>query len=417
MTMKTLQVATCLCLVVSALSAPRVRGDDWPGWRGLHRDGISNEKGLLEKWPKKGPRLKWIARSAGIGYSSFAVKGGRLFTMGNRKDKREYVAAYDAQSGKELWAHPLGKSFKQGRGDGPRGTPTIDGPWLYAEGASGELVCLDARTGEERWGFNILKKFGGRNINWGLSESPLVVEDLLIVSPGARDSAVVALKKDNGDVVWKSPGERPGYASPILVEYGPTRQVVVFNSSAAVGVNLENGKRLWTYTSASNGTANCTTPVYHDGHVFVTSDYGTGGGLVRLAPKGRGRVDSSEVYFTRDMKNHHGGVVLVDGYLYGFSSSILTCLDFKSGERMWRNRSVGKGSLMYADGHLYCLSEKGVVGLVVATPDRYREKSRFSIGKSRKPTWAHPVLANGALYLRKDGEIRCYDVRGKSAES
>ena len=412
MIMKKLIVAAVLCLLVIAFPASRSVADDWPGWRGLHRDGTSKETGLLQRWPRKGPRLKWRARNAGEGYSSFAISEGRLFTMGNR-GRNEYVIAYDEQSGKELWAEAIGKAFKQGAGNGPRGTPTVDGAWLYAEGAGGEVVCLDTKTGDKRWGFNILSTFDGKNIGWGLSESPLVVDEMVIVCPGARDASVVALRKDTGEVLWKSPGERPGYASPILVHHGRGAQVVVFNARAAVGMNLKNGRRLWSYTKASNGTANCTTPVYHAGRVFVTSDYGTGGGLVRLVPKGRGRVDAEEVYFNKNMKNHHGGVVLVDNSIYGFSSSTLACIDFETGERRWRDRSVGKGSLIYADGHLYCLSENGVVGLVEATPRGYREKSRFSIGKGKRPTWAHPALANGALFLRKDGEIRCYDVRAK----
>lgn len=401
-----------LGLIVAGLSADRGKADDWPGWRGLHRDGASKETGLLEKWPKNGPRLKWRANVAGEGYASFAISEGRLFTMGNR-GRKEYVIACDEQSGKELWAEAIGKGFKQGAGNGPRGTPTVDGAWLYAEGASGELVCLDTKTGEKRWGFNILEKFKGKNIGWGLSESPLVVDEKVIVCPGASDASVVALRKDTGEVIWKSRGERPGYASPILIDHARGPQVVVFNARTAAGMNLKNGRRLWNYSKASNGTANCTTPVYHDGHVFVTSDYGTGGGLVKLAPMGRGGIDAQEVYFNKNMKNHHGGVVLVGDSIYGFSSQTLTCIDFDTGKRMWRNRSVGKGSLIYADGHLYCLSENGVVGLVEATPKGYREKGRFSIGKGKRPTWAHPVLANGALFLRKDGEIRCYDVRAK----
>ncbi len=401
-----------LGLILALLSTARSAADDWPGWRGIHRDGVSRETGLLEKWPEGGPRLKWRVDGAGEGYSSFAISEGRLFTMGNR-GRMECVLAYDAESGKELWAQAIGEGFKEGAGNGPRGTPTVDGPWLYAEGASGELVCLDAKTGEKRWGFNILEKFEGENIGWGLSESPLVVDEMVIVCPGARNASVVALRKDTGEVIWRSPGERPGYASPILVHHERGRQVVVFNERTAAGVNLENGRRLWAYGKASNSTANCTTPVHRDGHVFVTSDYGTGGGLVQLVPEGRGGIDAREVYFNRNMKNHHGGVVLVGDSIYGFSSNILACIDFDTGKQMWKHRSVGKGSVIYADGHLYCLSEDGDVGLVEATPKGYREKGRFSIGKGKQPTWTHPALANGALFLRKDGEIRCYDVRAR----
>jgi outer membrane protein assembly factor BamB len=386
-------------------------GDDWPQWRGPERSGISREMDLLDAWPAEGPGLLWTADDAGEGYSSVAVAGGRVFTMGNRSDGLEYVIAYDEASGKELWAAPNGRGFRNDRGNGPRGTPSVEGEWVYAEGASGELAALEAKTGRKRWGFNILEKFGGRNPGWGLSESPLIAGRLLIVTPGGKEASVVALEKESGDVVWRSPGDRAGYSSLIRARAAGVEQVIVFHSKAAAGIRLADGVPLWRYERASNSTANVATPLFHEDHVFVTSDYGTGCALLKLVPAGEGKVAAEEVYFNREMKNHHGGVVLVGGHVYGFSSSILTCMDFFTGKAAWRDRSVGKGSLVSAGGRLYCLSEDGVVGLVEATAEGYRERGRFRIGRERRPTWAHPVVAGGKLFLRKDDKILCYDIR------
>lgn len=401
-----------LCL---ALSPRRLGGDDWPQWRGPRRDGVSAETGLLKSWPPSGPPLLWTAENAGEGYSSVAVAGGRVFTMGNRGDDREFIIAYDAGTGAELWAVAHAKGFRNGRGNGPRGTPTVAGTWLYAEGATGQLTCLETRSGERRWSFNILERFRVRNLQWGLSESPLVAGKFLIVTPGARDASVVALDRENGDVLWRCPGDRAGYASPILIEVEGVEQVVVFHSSAVVGIRLDDGEPLWEYARASNRTANVATPVFHDGHVFVTSDYGTGCALLRIVPREGATFEAREVYFNREMKNHHGGVILAGGHIYGFSSRILTCMEFPTGRTLWRHRGVGKGSLVHADGHLYCLSEDGVVGLVKATPEGYREVGRFDLGRDRWPTWTHPVVAGGRLFLRRDDRIFCFDLRAAPA--
>jgi outer membrane protein assembly factor BamB len=393
----------CLLLPVLACAA------EWPQWRGPHRDGISAETGLLDTWPAGGPRLVWKTKGLAEGYSSFSVVGGRLFTQGQRGDQ-EFVIAIDIATGKELWRIPNGRSFRERRGHGPRGTPTVDGNRLYALAADGTLACLDVASGKPAWQMNISERFGGHVPNWGISESPLVDGDRLIVTPGGANASVVALDKRDGKVLWQSQSDAAGYSSPIAFDIGGIRKVVVFTGNGVMGLNEKNGELLWRYDKVSNRTANIATPIFHDGYVFLSSDYGTGCALLKLTPEG-GAVKASEVYFNREMKNHYNSSVLVDGFLYGYSSAILTAMNFRTGEVAWRNRAVGKGNLIYADRHLYCLSEDGVMGLVEATPKEYKEKSRFEIARGEFPTWTPPLIADGKLYLREQDNLYCYDIR------
>ena len=385
---------------------------EWPQWRGPNRDGISKETGLLKQWPAEGPALARKLSGAGRGYSSLAVADGLLYTMGLRGE-REYVIAFDLAKGKEAWATAHGAAFKNDRGDGPRGTPTVEGGRVYSLGGAGDLSAIDARSGKLIWTMNVLQKFGGSNITWGISESPLVLGEKVLVNPGGPGASVVALNKKDGALVWKSQSDRAGYSSAIPVEVGGKTQVVFFTHTRVVGLDLGDGKLLWEYPRAANDVANAATPIVRGNRVFVSSDYGTGGGRVELKAGEKGSVAAREVYFTKEMRNHHSSSILIGEHLYGFSSGILTAMRFDTGEVAWRDRSVGKGSMVYADGMLYCLSENGVVGLVEATPEAYREKGRFRIPQDSLPTWTHPVIAGGHLYLRDQDTIYDFDVRGK----
>ena len=399
-------------LLLSAVRTGAQTGGEWPQWRGANRDGISQETGLLKEWPADGPPLAWKAAGAGRGYSSLAVSKGRIYTLGI-KNEREHVIAFDVATGKQVWATPYGSTaFRNDRGDGPRGTPTVDDDRLYALGGGDDLSALDAKTGKIIWTMNVLQKFGGSNITWGISESPLVVGEKLLVNAGGPGASVVALNKKDGSLIWKSQSDKAGYSSAIPVQVAGKTQVVFFTNERGLGLDLETGKLLWDYPRAANNVANAATPVARGNRVFITSDYGNGGGLVEIKADAKG-VTATEVYFTKEMRNHHSSSVLIGDHLYGFSSAILTAMRFDTGEVAWRDRSVGKGSLVYADGHLYCLSENGVVGLVEATPAGYREKGRFQIPQDSLPTWAHPVVAGGRLYLRDQDTIYAYDVRQK----
>ena len=383
---------------------------DWPQWQGPDRNGISKETGLLQEWPASGPATVWSATGLGGGYGSIAVAGNRIYAQGLR-GSMSLVHALDRATGKYVWSKNLGPGGDNDRGPGPRGTPTIDGDRLYVLTENGLLACLKTEDATVVWQRNILRDFSGRNINWLISESPLVDGDRVIVTPGGRGAGVVALDKMTGATIWTSKelNDEAGYSSAVIVEVGGVRAYTVFTSDAGVGVRASDGKLLWRYANAANGTANITTPLVSGNQVFYTSAYGTGGGLVNLVAQG-GEIRATEVYFTRDMQNHHGGVVVVNGTLYGFNNAILTAIDFASGRMLWRDRSVGKGAVTYADNRLYMLSENNVVGLADVSAAAYRETGRFSIPDQGLPSWSHPVVSGGRLYIRNQGMLAAYNV-------
>lgn len=398
-----------LTIASTALGAVVV---DWPQWRGPNRNGISSETGLLRQWPAAGPPLAWRVTGAGEGYSSFAVAAGRLFTLGARQNT-EYVIAFDAATGKKLWEAANGRRFNNDRGDGPRATPTVDGDRVYVFGSSGDLSVLDAATGKVHWTQNLLQKFGGSNIQWGLSESPLVLSDRIVVTPGGRDAAIVALRKTDGSLIWRSQSDTPGYSSAILHPLGTVQQAVLFTGDRALGLDVRDGRLLWSYDQVANQIANIATPIARGDKVFFSSDYGTGAALLALTANGN-QISAKEVYFTREMRNHHASSVLVGDHLYGFSSSILTAMHFETGKVVWRDRSVGKGSVIVADERLYLFSENGVVGLADVNPTRYVERGRFTLQTGNLPTWSHPVVSNGRLYLRDQDTLFAYDIAMKA---
>jgi outer membrane protein assembly factor BamB len=403
-----LTVVGALVFSVVALSA----ASDWPQWQGPDRTGVSKETGLLKQWPSSGPSVVWTAGGLGTGYGSMAVAGDRVFVQGAR-GRSSTVIALNRADGKEAWSKALGPTENNDQGPGPRGTPTVDGDRLYVLTEAGDLHCLKT-DGTAVWHRNILTDFRGRQLRWLISESPLVDGDALIVSPGGSGAGMVKLDKMTGKTLWTSKdlSDVAGYSSAIVADVGGVRTYMTLTSSAGVGVRASDGKLMWHYERAANGIANITTPIFFDNKVFYTSAYDTGGGLVALTPQ-NGEVKAKEIYFTRDMKNHHGGVVLVDGYLYGFNDSILTCLEFATGKLMWRDRSVGKGSVTYADGNLYVQGENNVFGLAEASPSGYKEKGRFPFVDKGLPSWAHPVISNGRLYVRNQDTLTVYDIKAR----
>jgi outer membrane protein assembly factor BamB len=599
------------CLLLSiGCAAPLASAADWPQWRGPARDGVGQESGLARQWPADGPRLLWQVDHVGVGYSSLAVVGDRIYTQGDLQGV-EHVLCLDAGDGSIVWAvqpEPvaaalaqrvaaqfeqldadadgtldeaealagLGWNFNQsdaplegdlesiardraarlmakldadgdgrltvaeaggpfagefgnidaedpnldglelaaaradellaaadkdadraisrdesagtyaqrrfdqiderdpatnkgddrltadelatyffksepgrdghlnadelaayyvrtlpgrdGRldatelrqgvggyrnpyGDGPRGTPTIDGDRVYVEGGRGDVACLDAATGATRWHVNLAADLGGGLPGWGYSESPLVEGDLLIVTPGGPQGALAALNKQTGEVVWRSAQatDSAHYSSPVAATIAGVRQIVQFTGQNLLGVAADDGGLLWTYNGVNNGTANVATPVVRDDQVFASSGYGAGGALVRVAPSGDAQT-AEQVYLEKRMANHHGGVVCLGAELYGFGNNGLMCLDFASGEIRWSARSVSKGSLVAADGLLFCLGENHEAALVEASADEYLERGRFAIENLGRPSWAHPVVAHGRLYLRNQGRLAAYDV-------
>jgi outer membrane protein assembly factor BamB len=397
---------------------------DWPQWQGPDRNAVSKETGLLNQWPKDGPPLAWEAKGLGGGYSGPSVAAGRVFGMGNR-GKDEVVWALSEKDGQELWAMPIGPAYQQrapqGK-EGPACTPTVDGELLYAVGLGGELACLQVADGKIVWHKNLATDFGGKAPNWSYRESPLVDGDKVVCTPGGQAATLVALDKKTGATVWKSqvPGGPPAaYASAIVIDCAGQRQYVQFTQRGLVAVAADDGKFLWRYDRPANRMGiNITTPLCRGDEVFASSAYGTGGGLVKLSKDGQGGVKAEEVYFTKNMQNHHGGMILVDGYLYGATGGNeggrLCCLDFATGKVMWDQRDVPKGSVALADGRLYYRTEAGPVILIEPSPKGYVERGRFNQpDRSRANAWPHPVVANGKLYLRDQDVLLCYDVKAK----
>jgi outer membrane protein assembly factor BamB len=411
MKLRKIWIATVIAVALACSVQVVLAAGDWPQWRGSDRKGLSSETGLLQSWPEEGPRKIWSIENLGSGYGSVSVQGDRIFVQGTRGSKSALICL-ELESGRTIWSHLLGASLEESRGGGPRGTPTIDNERVYALSENGDLACVKFQDGSLIWQRNILEDFGGRNPKWLISESPLVDGAKLIVTPGGDEASIVALDKMTGETIWTSEGlsDQAGYSSCIAADIEGIRIIMAFTSQAAVGLRASDGELMWRYRNVANRTANVATPVFQDNKVFYTSAYRTGAALLELEAEGE-RVSAREVYFSRDMQNHHGGVVLVDGFIYGFSGSVLTCVNFETGKRVWRDRSVGKGSLTYAEGHLYLLGEDNVVGMAEATPAGYVEKGRFSIEDQGRPSWAHPVVSNGRLYIRNQGTLTAYLIK------
>lgn len=426
---------------------------DWPQWRGPNRDGKSADTDLLKQWPQEGPPLTWRIDNLGGGDAGPAIAAGRIFIMSNRGEE-EVVWALSEKDGSEMWVAPLGPAFRQrasqGR-EGPGCTPTVDGEHLYVEGLAGNVACLQVKDGKIVWQRSLTEDFGGRVPMWSYRESPLVDGDKVIVTPGGADAIMVALNKLTGETIWKSKlpdraagesegsgGDRGGfggrrggmgggggaaYASPIAIDFDGQRQYVQLTARALIAVAASDGTFLWRYDKPANRTAiNCSTPLFHDGIVFASSAYGAGGGLVKLSKDADGAVKLEEVYATTDMQNHHGGMILLDGCLYGASGGneggALVCLDFLTGKVLWDQRDTAgrraKGSLALADGLLYYRMEDGTVCLIEPNPKQYIERGRFQQpDRTRLPAWSHPVVANGRLYIRDQDVLFCYDVKAK----
>ncbi len=398
-----------LLIILSCGSLP---AQEWNQWRGPLRDGLSPDKDLAREWPESGPPIAWQTTGLGQSFSSVSFYGDKIFTMGD-VDGAAKLFALNAADGEIIWSAEVGKPGGV-RNPGPRGTPATDGKFVYTLGHDGELVSSDIETGKKAWSCNLISDYGGKMMSrWGYSESPLLDGDLLVVTPGGSNGAVLALNKNSGEQVWRCTEITDGasYASLVPVEIGGIRQYLIFTGTCVAGIDATDGKMLWR-GNRSGKTAVCATPVYEDGLLFVTSAYNVGCNAFKISAD-NGDFQVSEIYAGKQMQNHHGGVVLIDGFIYGIGRRQLKCIELATGKVMWEDNSVGKGSIAYADGHLVVRGEdaKGAIALVEATPDGYREKGRFDQPERRDaPAWAHPVIFGGRLYIRDQGLLLCYDL-------
>lgn len=404
-----------IAIALVAAAAVQAETYNWPQWQGPHRNGLSDETGLLPTWPEGGPKQRWLFENCGMGYGGPAIVDGRMFILGTRDGECQLIAL-DVERGQELWAVPVGAEFANDWGDGPRSTPTVDAGRIYALSADGTLVCVEADDGREVWR-TTMESLGGKVPNWGYTESVLIDGDKMLCTPGGPQGAIAALDKRDGSVIWQAKDltEFAHYSSIVRGEFHGKPQYVQLLEKRLVGISPEDGRLLWEVGWPGN-VAVIPTPIVKGNQIFATSGYGAGCMLVDISPQN----EATKLYENKQMKNQHGGVINVADHLYGFSDDVgWVCMDFKSGERLWRERdALGKGAIGYADGKLYCIEQdEGHVVLIDASPQGWTERGRFilepqsEIRSPRGGIWVHPVIVDGKLFLRDQQYVYCYDVK------
>ena len=419
-------VLSILTLVVAPFAWAKGPSKSWPTFRGPDRTAVASDEGLLTSWPEGGPKLLWESAGAGRGYSSLAIVDGKIYTLGDAssipEDKDEYLFCFNQADGKPLWKLKTGSAWASGKPDwqSSRSTPTIDGDRVYALTAHGELICCTTK-GKELWRKDLKKDFGGKKADgWGYSESVLIDGNKLVCTPGGEENTMVSLDKRTGKTLWNCsrPGDRgAGHASILISNIGNTKVYVQTTGSGAMGVRADDGKLLWTY-DIDQTTAVIPSPIVRDDLVFMVAGYGRGGALLRQVAVDGSEVKVEEVYpLTQELGNKHGGVVLLGDYLYGDSEDrgIPYCAELMTGKIKWKERGSGRGSASTAaaDGHLYIRYADGTMTLVKASPDKFEEVGHFTVpGSGDRPSWSHPVVFDGKLYLREGDVLLCYDLRG-----
>ena len=404
------------CIFLSAANC--LLADDWPQWNGRNRDAKSADTGLLAEWPASGPKLAWKATGFGNGYSTISVVGDRLYTMGDNAGTGWLIVA-SADGGKILWSAkvgaPGGPIVPGYDFPGPRSTPTVDGNLIFAMDAWGDLVCVSAADGKVQWHRSLVKDLGGAPPTWGYSESPLVDGDQVVITPGGPKGALAAFNKNSGELVWQSREftDPAHYASIVPADIGGTRQYVQLTAAHVVGISSKDGSLLWKVPRKGD-VAVIPTPLVAGNEIYVTSGYGAGCNLFKVTGTG-GKFSASQVFANHVMVNHHGGVVRVGDYIYGYSDGKgLTCQNARTGEAMWAEKeAIKKGSVACADGKLYYREEdSGAMVLVDAASSGYAEKGRFNQpDRAEEKAWSHPVIANGKLYIRDQDLLLCYGIK------
>jgi outer membrane protein assembly factor BamB len=422
-------ISSVLLTVVTLLNAVTTFAD-WPSFRGSDRSAVSRETGLLKEWPAGGPPLAWKAEGSGRGYTSLAIVKGRIFLLGDSitegEGTDEYLLCLDLRDGKRLWAAKTGPAWKDGQPNwqSSRSTPTVDEDRIYALTANGDLICCHVDSGKEVWRKNLKTDFGGKKADiWGYSESVLVDGKQLVCTPGGEKATMVALDKTTGATLWSSvrEGDRgAGHASIVTAEIGGVRVYVQTTGSGALGVRASDGKLLWSYP-IDKTTAVAPTPIIRDDLVFFAAGYKRGGALLKQIPAENQGVTIQEVYGLKpELSNKHGGIVRVGEHVFGDSDDggIPFCAEMATGNVLWRKRGSGNGSIAMAaaDGRLYLHYANGTMVLAKADPTDFVEVGSFSApGSGERPSWAHPVIFEGKLYLRENNMVLCYDIRDRAA--
>ena len=420
-----------MSLTVLALSGSAYA--DWPQFRGVNRDAQSAERGLLQQWPEGGPKLAWQAKGMGVGYSSVSIQNGRLFTMGDI-GRDQFVIAVSLDKKAVQWKTRIGAAWTEDQYAGARGTPTADGELIYAIGTEGDLMALEAATGKVRWKKSLPGDFSGRMMSgWKWSESPLVDGDRLVVTPGGVESLLVCLEKATGKEIWRTKAgemgpkgrDGAGYSSIVISNGAGVKQYVQMMGRGVVGVRASDGKFLWSYNKVANETANISAPLVSGDLVFSATGYQTGSGLLKLSKQGDSVV-ATEQYFLdgKTFQNHHGGMVLVGGHVYGGQGhrmGLPICIELATGRKVWggdiRNAGKGSAAIAYADSHLIFRYENGLVILIEATPAGYKEKGQFEIPDASPLNWPYPAIADGKLFLRDQDRLLVYDIKAAAPPS
>lgn len=401
------------------VSCQNTNAGDWPSWRGPNRDDVSSETGLLKSWPDGGPKKLWTCKDVGLGYSGVSVAGDMLFTMGAdgmTAESHEFMIAINVKTGEKVWQTNIGPYLENGWGGGPRSTPTFSDGLLVGIGGKGDVVCVSAADGTEKWRIS-LTELGGSVPNWGYCESALIDGEKVVVTPGGKNGTVACLDLKTGEKIWQSADMTVNahYSSVIAVDHFGKRQYIQLTESKVFGLEASDGKLLWQHDFPGR-VAVISTPIYKDGSVYLTAGYGVGCMLVNVTADN----NVEKIYENKVMKNHHGGALLLGDFIYGHSdASGMVCQNMMTGEQVWTDdqKNKSKGAVAYADGLLYCLEEEsGDCFLLEATPTGYKEVSRFKLDPQttqRNPQgriWTHPVIANGRLYLRDQEILCCYDI-------
>lgn len=430
LTVLAIAAAVVLTVSVNAGSGAPAAGSDWPQWRGPNRDAKAAATGLKDSWEAAPPKLLWQASGIGLGFSSMSIVGDRIYTMGDIGPD-QFVFALDRANGKILWKTRVGMQWDD-EYPGPRGTPAVDGDRVYALGSESDLVCLDAASGAVRWKKNLEKDYSGRVMTvWKWAESPLVDGDRVVFTPGGPWAAMVAVDKMTGKNIWAAEQmphlgakgrDGAGYSSIVISNGGGVKQYVQLMGRGLASFRASDGKFLWGYNRVANDVANIPTPIASGDFIFASTGYRTGAVLLGLSKEGDG-VKANELYFldAPTFQNHHGGMVLVDGYIYaghGHNNGFPICVEMATGKVAWggdiRGAGTGSAAALYADGDIYLRYQNGVMALIAATPSGYKLKGSFQIPQPerRYPSWSHPVILDGKMYVREQDILYVYDVKG-----
>jgi outer membrane protein assembly factor BamB len=388
------------------LALPVLEAGDWPSFRGPHANGHSDETGILQSWAAGGPEVLWRV-PLGEGFSGISAVDGKLFTMFSDSEQ-ELLAAFEAESGRELWRRRVDDRYRNQFGNGPRATPTVSDGMVFALGAQGKLLVVEAETGKRVWNRDLVHDFGAKVPEWGFSGSPVVDGDLLLLDVGgAGERLLMAFNRLDGQVVWESEAGIAGYSSPLVIDAVGVRQAVFFTGNRAVSVDVRDGALLWSVPWKTRYDVNAAMPLFvAPDQILLSSGYGTGAMMIQLERDGDS-IRTRQSWSSDDFENQFSSSVLVGDHLYGFDNSILRSIRASDGASNWYARGFGHGSLFHVDGQLVILGDKGKLALVAATPGEFAEKANFQLFKTK--SWTVPTLSEGRLFVRNERELLALD--------